>query len=99
MNKYRVKLKSQILANKLCGKVNLPHIEIRFAEHNPNYKGEYFYESGFIRIYFNDATEQQIQDTLIHELAHHYQYINNKNLKHNKRFYDTITLLKLAMNF
>lgn len=103
MNEYQIRLKCQILADQICRRMGLPFIKVMVEQSSEQYKGEYCYLSGFIKIYQwvkgKKITWESIRETFYHEVAHHYQYIQNNNLKHNQKFYDTIVLLKLCTKF
>ena len=88
-------LRLQILCNKICGKVKLPHIKVVLSnENNDFYLGEYFYETHWIRIYTRVHNKivnlDSMKDTLCHELAHYYQFYYYNNLTHDSRFDETI---------
>lgn len=103
MTEYQIRLKCQILANDISRRMSLPFIKVIVNQSSDQYKGEYCYQSGWIKLYQwvkgKKMTWEDIRETFYHELAHHYQYVNNNNLKHNQKFYDTIVLLKLCTNF
>ena len=96
---YQIQLKCQIIANQISSKVKLPFVKVKLVQSSDEYKGEYFFKQNVIYLYKfvknKKMTFDDIKSTLYHECAHHYQYCLYNNLKHNKRFYDTIVLLKL----
>lgn len=99
LNVYKVKLKSQIIANKICTKCNLPFLKIVVdVTNNDECYGEYYYTTNIVKLYAKVCNEFMTIDDMIevlyHELAHHYQHYYFNNLEHNKIFKETILYLK-----
>lgn len=91
MNKHSMQLRCQLLANNVCEKTKLPHIKVKVSFENHNTKrGEYFWEEHWIKVYQTVRNHpvqwERMKETVLHELAHYFQYYYFNSLTHNEEF-------------
>ena len=85
--KIFLKLRLEYWDNKMPVIEIYYHDKSNFGEYMyPKNKHEDFYQSYSISIQQGLKTKQEI-DTILHEMAHHYVFVNNKELVWNKKIY------------
>ena len=89
-----LQLRLQIIVNDLCKGLQLPHCKVRLDFKSDTNRGIYSMRWKDITIFQcvdgkMQSYEQLIQ-TVKHEIAHHYQFINYGQTNHDEQFEDSL---------